>query len=313
MRAMVITDFGGPEVFEARDLPKPQPGTNELLVKVEATSVNPIDYKIRQAGSWLTKPPDVIGYDVSGVVEAVGAGIVEFNVGDEVYYTPEIAPGSGSYAEYNLVSDLIVEHKPKNISHEEAACVPLAGGTAWDAIVTRGKLEVGESVLIHGAGGVGSFAIQIASSAGARVFAVCSDYMVNTVKELGAYKAINYKTEDYQEIIRDETDGQGVDMVLDTVGGDILTESIQVTKPFGRMVGIVSTDTGFPAANRKNITVHFLFLQRARYKLIHLRRLIEQGQIKPLVDSIMPLEKVGEAHRRLEEGGVKGKIALHVG
>lgn len=312
MKAMVITQFGDPDVFEERDLPKPQPKSNELLVKVHATSVNPIDYKIRRAGSWLTQPPDIIGYDVSGVVEAVGAGVLDFNIGDEVYYTPEIAPGTGSYAEYHLVSDLIIGHKPRNLTHEEAASVPLAGGTAWDALITRGDLEVGETVLIHGAGGVGTFAIQIAKAAGAKVFATCSDYMVDTVKELGADRAINYKTEDYLKIIEEETNGEGVNLVFDTVGGDTLSKSIQITKSFGRVVGIVSTDTGFSAANRQNITVHFLFLQRARYKLIHLRRLIERGQLKPVIDSIIPLEEVGEAHRRLEEGGVKGKIALKV-
>lgn len=313
MKAMVITGFGGPQVFEEREVPTPEPGPNEVLVKVHAASVNPVDLKIRQAGSWAgVKPPAVIGYDVSGVVEHVGPGVKDFKAGDEVYYTPEIFSGQGSYAEYHVANEAIVARKPPNLSHVEAAAIPLAGGTAWDALATRARLRVGETILIHGAGGVGSLAIQIARAAGARVLVSCSDYMVDLAKELGAERAINYKSEDFVKAVQDATNGSGVDLVLDTVGGDLLTRSLEVTRPFGLMVGIVGTDTGMRAAVRKNITAHYLFLIRARYKLDDLRTLIERDQLKPVVDSTLPLTDVAQAHRRLNQGGVKGKIVLKV-
>jgi len=207
---------------------------------------------------------------------------------------------------------LIVAHKPANLTHAEAASTPLAGGTAWDALITRAQLKPAETVLIHGTGGVGSLAVQIAKAAGARVFAVGSDYMVETLNELGVDRVINYKKEDFKEIVQTETRGGGVDVVLDTVGGDTLSESIPVIKPFGRMVSIVSNQADLSAAGFKNLTVHFMFLQRARYKLDALRVMIENGLIKPVIDAVLPLEKVAEAHRRLEKGGVKGKIVLQV-
>ena len=313
MRAMVIRKFGGPEVFEKQEIPTPEPGPNEVLVKVYATSINPVDYKIRQAGSWAgVKPPAVIGYDVSGVVEATGGAVVDFREGDEVYYTPEIfGGGHGSYAEFHVVHESIVTRKPSNLTHEEAAGIPLAGGTAWDAIINRGLLEVGETVLIHGAGGVGSLAVQIARAAGARVLVTCSEYMEDLIKDWGALP-ISYQHEDFVEVVQDETGGDGVDLVFDTVGDDTMKQSLKVIKEYGRMVNIVGTDTGLPGANPLNLTIHYLFLQRDRAKLDSLRNLIERGQMEPVIDSVMDLSEVAEAHARLEKGGVKGKIVLRV-
>jgi NADPH:quinone reductase-like Zn-dependent oxidoreductase len=314
MKAMIIKAFGGSEVFESQEMPKPQPGASEVLVKVHATSINPVDYKIRQAGSWAgVKPPAIIGYDVSGVIETVGEEVTDFQIGDEVFYTPQIFGGSaGSYAEYHVAKEAIVARKPANLSHIEAASIPLAGGTAWDALITRANLQVGESVLIHGSGGVGSLAVQIAKAAGARVFVTCSSRMVDLVKELGADYAINYKSQDFVEVVQHETGGMGVDVVFDTVGGEALATSISVTKAHGRMVSIVNTTGDLFTAHPKNITLHFLFLERARYKLDSLRVLIEHGQLKPVIDSVMPLSEVAKAHDRIEQGGLQGKIVLEV-
>lgn len=313
MQAMVITDFGGPEVFESRELENPTPGPNEVLVRVHATSVNPVDLKIRQAGSWAgVKPPAVIGYDVSGVVEDTGMGVVDFEIGDQVYYTPEIFTGQGSYAQYHVAHEAIVSLKPEGLSHAEAASLPLAGGTAWEAVVTRAGVMVGETILIHGVGGVGSLAVQIAKASGARVLATCSDYMVDLAQELGADRAIDYKSEDFTQVVQEETGGAGVDAVIDTVGGDLLTRSIPITRDYGLMVSVVGTDAGMRAANRKNITVHYMFLMRARYILDAMSNLVERGHLKPLVDATLPLTDVAEAHRRLAAGGVKGKIVLKV-
>jgi NADPH:quinone reductase-like Zn-dependent oxidoreductase len=313
MKAMIIKAFGGSDVFEPQEIPKPQPGANQVLVKVHATSINPVDFKIRQAGSWAgVKPPAIIGYDVSGVIEAVGEEVKDFKVGDEVFYTPEIFGGpAGSYAEYHVANEAIVAHKPINLSHIEAASIPLAGGTAWDALITRANLQVGESVLIHGSGGVGSLAVQIAKAAGARVLVTCSSRMVDLVKELGADCAIDYKSQDFVEVVQ-QTQEMGVDVVFDTVGGSTLAQSIAVTKPHGRMVSIVNTTGDLFAAHPKNITLHFLFLERARYKLDSLRTLIERGKLKPVIDSVMPLSDVAQAHDRIEQGGLQGKIVLEV-
>jgi NADPH:quinone reductase len=313
MKAMVIKEFGGPEVFEARDMPKPEPGPTELLIKVFATSVNPVDYKIRQSSSWAgVQPPAIIGYDASGVVEAVGDLVQDFEAGDEVYYTPEIDGNPGTYAEYHTVDESIVAFKPDNLSHAEAATIPLAGATAWGALIPRANIWLGETVLIHGCGGVGSLGVQIAKAAGARVLITCSDYMLPLAEELGADRAIDYKTEDFVAVVEEETEGEGVHVVFDTVGGETLAQSIPVVQAFGVMVGIVSSSIDLRAAYRKNLTLHTMFMQRDRQQLDVLRTLLEAGQIRPLVDSVMDLEEVAEAHRKLEAGGVRGKIALQV-
>lgn len=314
MKAMILTGFGGPEVFRQEEVPRPEPRAHEVLVKVHATSVNPVDYKIRRAGSWAgVKPPAVIGYDVSGVVEAVGQAVRDFRVGDEVYYTPEIFSGQGSYAEYQAAHEAIVARKPAGLSHLEAAGVPLAGGTAWDALVERAQLRVGETVLVHAAaGGVGSLAIQIAKAAGAFVFATCGGYNLDLVRGLGADRVIDYRSEDFVEVIRGETGSRGVDAVFDTVGGETLSRSVEATRPRGRVVSIVSPPGDLSAAYRKNLTVHFEFLLRARDKLDALRALIERGRLRPVVDSVVPLSEVARAHEKLEKGGVRGKIVLRV-
>lgn len=313
MRAMFIKEFGGPEVFEMRETEKPEPGANEVLVRVHATSVNPVDISIRQAGAWAgVKPPTIIGYDVSGVIEDVGSAVADLKVSEEVYYSPLISHKPGSYAEYHVADQKIVARKPEPLSHVQAATLPLVGMTAWDALVEKAHLRVGEAVLIHGCGGVGSIAVQLAKAAGAYVIVVSSDYMVETARELGADRAIDYKSEDFVDIVKDETDGFGVDVVLDTVGGDTLTRSIPITKPFGRMVGIVSNDSGFKSAFHKNIDVYPTFLQRTAYKLDALRVLVERGQIKPVIGAIMGLEALPEAHRKLSAGGVEGKIAIKI-
>lgn len=157
MKAAVLTAFGGGNGFEIQEVPKPNPKPHQVLVRVHATSLNPVDYQIRRGDYQnLVKLPAILGVDISGVIEAVGESVTTFKVGDEVYYSPQLFSESGSYAEYHVADEQIVAHKPANLSHLEAACFPLAAGTAWDCLVTRGQLQVGESVLIHaGAGGVG--------------------------------------------------------------------------------------------------------------------------------------------------------------
>lgn len=317
MKAAVLEEFGNVDKLTIQEVPKPQPKPNQILVRVCATSINPVDYQTRR-GDYknLVKLPAIIGVDISGVVEAVGETVTNFQVGDEVYYSPVLFGESGSYAEYHVANENIVAHKPVNISHIEAACFPLAAGTAWECLVTRGQLQVGESVLIHaGAGGVGSFAIQLAKAIGAYVFTTCSAKNHDLVRKLGADCIINYQTEDYTAVLEQKTEGRGVDLVLDTVGGTAIQQSMEIIRPYGRLVSIVdvATPQSLLAAWSKNISVHFVFTSQENNKLNSLRRLIERQQLFPIIDRVMPLSSVAEAHRLLEQGETRGKIVLQIG
>jgi len=316
MRAMVITSFGGPEVFQEREVEKPTPGKNEILVKVHATSVNPADCGVRQGifGPAIALPA-ILGYDVSGVVEAIGEGVQDFKVGDEVFYAIEIFAGAGGNAEYHVAHASIVTKKPSNLSHQEAASVPVAGGTAWAALISKADIRLGETVLIHGgAGGVGSFGVQIAKAAGAYVYATCGSYDADLVKSIGADRVIDYRTENFVDIIQNETGGKGVDVTFSTVSGPVLAESLKVTKTEGRAVTVTGVEGDLNFAIRKNITVHFVHLDNPRPKLEALRTIIERGQLKPVVGMTFPLNQVAQAHKKLEQGGegVYGKIVLAV-
>jgi NADPH:quinone reductase len=314
MKAAVLTAFGGAESFEIQTVPKPVLKPDQVLVRVCATSINPVDYQTRR-GDYkdLIQLPAIIGVDVSGVIEAVGAAVTEFKVRDEVYYSPQVFGELGSYAQYHVADAAIVALKPANLSHTEAACFPVAGGTAWNCLVIRGNLQVGETVLIHaGAGGVGSIAIQLAKAIGAYIFATCSSNNRDLVKELGADRTIDYKNEDYVEVIRQATTGLGVDLVLDTIGGKTIERSLEIIRPFGRLVSIVdiAEPQSLLAAWGKNLTIHFVFTSQYRAKLEALTKLIERNQLRPVIDSILPWERVVEAHQRLERGGMQGKIVL---
>ncbi|ELY89510.1 alcohol dehydrogenase zinc-binding domain-containing protein [Natrialba hulunbeirensis JCM 10989] len=312
MDAMVITDFGDTDVFEHRDADRPEPGPTELLVRVHASSVNPVDCKIRQAGSWAgISPPTIIGYDVSGVVEETGKAVTDFTVGDEVFYTSEIFGEQGSYAEFHTVDESIVAPKPGSLSHEEAAALPLAAATAWEAIVTRGAVTAGETVLIHGAGGVGSHAVQIADASGATVIAVTSPETVDQTEELGAARAIDYESDSFVDVIESEFD-KGVDLVFDTVGGETLVGSTEITNPHGRLVTILEPEGEWGTAYQQNYTLEMLFLERDRRPLDALRRLVEAKRLEPVLDSVLPLADVAQAHELVEGGGLTGKVVLDV-
>jgi NADPH:quinone reductase len=316
MKAAVLTAFGDAEKFEIQTVPIPTLKANQVLVRVCATSINPVDYQTRRGDyKELVRLPAILGVDVSGVIEEIGEAVTDFKVGDNVYYSPQIFGEFGSYAQYHVADAAIVALKPANLSHIEAASFPLAGGTAWDCLVTRGNLQVSETVLIHaGAGGVGSIAIQLAKAMGAYVFTTCSAENFDFVKKLGADYPIDYKHENYIEVIGRETNGRGVDLVLDTVGGDTIGRSPEVIHPFGRLVTIV--DIADPQtlldAWGKNLTIHFVLSPQYRDKLDALRNLIERDQIRPVIDSVLPWSDIVQAHQRLEKGGIRGKIVLQL-
>ncbi|WP_053144512.1 zinc-dependent alcohol dehydrogenase family protein [Pseudomonas sp. P97.38] len=318
MKAMMLTSFGGPESFELRELPKPVPGPGHVLVRVHATSINPLDYQVRR-GDYpdLAALPTITGHDISGVVESVGPGVTSFVPGDEVWYTPQIFDGPGSYAEYHVAAESIIGKKPAALNHLEAASLSLVGGTAWEALVVRAGLRVGESILIHGgAGGVGHVAIQLAKAIGARVFTTVREANAEFARAMGADVVIDYEKEDYVEVINRETTGQGVDVVFDTIGGNTLSRSPDVLAQLGRVVSIVdiAQPQNLIQAWGKNASYHFVFTRQNRGKLDELSALINRGQLRPHVGAVYSLEDIPLAHARLESpnNGLQGKIAIAV-
>lgn len=315
MRAMVISRFGGPEVLELREVERPKPGPGEVLVRVMASGTNPVEAKLRANGSWAgITPPVILGYDVAGVVEEVGPGVRDLAVGDEVFYTPEIFGNRwGSYAEYTVAPAAIVARKPRNLSFVEAAAIPLAGGTAWESIIRRLQVRPGETLLIHGgAGGVGSFAVQFAKVAGARVLATAGPENQETLRQLGADVAIDYKGENPAEVALRETGGVGADAVFSTVGGDIIVRSLPATRPFGRLASILGVVGDMTQAYVRNQTYYGVFITRDRARLEEMKPLFERGQVRPLVEEVLPLEQVAKAHERLDTGHGRGKMVLQV-
>ncbi len=318
MKAMVLNSFGGPQTFELLDVAKPVPGAGQVLVRVYATSINPLDYQVRRGDyADLVPLPAITGHDVSGVVEAVGPGVTAFVPGDEVWYTPQIFDGPGSYAEYHVAAESIIGKKPAALSHLEAASLTLVGGTAWEALVVRAGLRVGESILIHGgAGGVGHVAIQLAKAIGAKVYTTAREANAEFVRSVGADVLIDYETEDYVEAILRETEGRGVDVVFDTIGGNTLTRSPDVLAQLGRVVSIV--DIAQPQnviqAWGKNASYHFVFTRQNRGKLDELSALIERGQLRPHIGAVYSLADIGLAHARLESpnNGLQGKVVIAI-
>ena len=319
MKAMVLTRFGGSDAFELREVDVPAVGPRQVRVRVHATALNPLDYQIRRGAYAAYVPlPAIIGHDVSGVIEEIGSGVTEFAVGDAVYYTPKIFGGWGSYAEQHVADVELVGRKPANISHLEAASLTLAGGTVWEAFVTRAQLAVGETILIHGgAGGVGSLAIQVAKAMGARVITTARGVDHDFVRALGADDAIDFTAVDYVEAVNEITRGEGANVVFDTIGGDTLTRSPLALADSGRVVSLVdiATPQNLVEAWGKNAAYHFVFTRQNRGKLDALTRLVERGQVKPVIGAVLPLARMGDAHDLLENGarhGLRGKVAIDV-
>jgi NADPH2:quinone reductase len=282
---------------------------------VIASAANPVEAKIRASGTWARIPlPAVIGYDAAGLVDAVGPGVTDFAPGDEVFYTPEVFGNpAGTHAEYNVVHAHVVAKKPPSLSFAEAASLPLAGGTAYEGIVRRLAVRVGETVLIHGgAGGVGSLAIQIAKASGARVIATAGTRNQEFLRELGADVSIDYATEDVSSVVRRETRQQGVDATFDCVGGELAAKSVPLTRVFGRIATILPPKGDFAPLYVRNQALHGVFLTRERPRLEALARMVELGQLKPIVDLELPLERIREAHERLDSGHGRGKIVVRV-
>ncbi|MGW0541329.1 zinc-binding dehydrogenase [Streptomyces griseoincarnatus] len=321
MQVMELVRFGDPEsAFAAREVPRPAPGPGQVLVRVMATSVNPLDLQTRR-GDYRNQValPAVIGNDVSGVVVETGPGADGFRPGDEVWYLAPIFAGQGTYAQFHVVDEALVARKPAGLSHIEAAGLALVGMTVWEALVERAKVQVGERVLVHGgAGGVGSVAIQLAGALGAEVVTTARARDHEFVTGLGADSAIDFSAGDYVPQCRALG---GMDVVLDTVGGDTLSRSPEVLADRGRVVSIVDIPEpqNLLAAWGVNATYHFLFVSPSRAKLEALGRLVDQGKLHPVVGAVLPLADIAQAHSLLEGGSAgeghrrpRGKIAIAV-
>ncbi len=333
MKAVIAERYGGPEVLEIADeIPVPRVGPNGILVRVHATSVNPVDWKLREGwlhGLWQLRFPVIWGCDVSGVVEEVGTAVTLFKPGDEVYGFKHGKVGEtyrGTYAEYAVLPENTLAHKPASLSHEQAAAIPLAATTAWQALLNQAHIKPGSKVLVQaGAGGVGTFAIQIAKAFGAYVAATSGAANLDLLRELGADQAIDYTREKVEDKL------SGFDCVLDGVGESVWTSSLKVLRPGGKLitlaVPIPHGPTGrarFLAAGAYGVISGMLralvrgkFFKMTQVKprggdLEKMDALIEAGKLRAIVQKVYPLEQIAEAHRESEKGHVKGKLVVRV-
>jgi NADPH:quinone reductase-like Zn-dependent oxidoreductase len=333
MKAVLCDQYGGPEVLEvAADLSQPQVGPNGVLVRVHAASVNPVDWKYRRGWLHAVRPvkfPVIWGCDLSGEVVEVGPAVTLFKPGDPVYGFKDGYVGKtyrGSYAEYVVAPEKTLARKPAALTHEEAASIPLAALTAWQALLHQGRLKAGQRVLIHaGAGGVGVMAIQIAKAFDAYVAATAGPGNQDLLRRLGADQPIDYKKEDLAAA------GQKFDLVLDGVGRSVWPASLRVLRAGGRLVTLTVPIPEAPAGKFRffstavtGLTGTFLrglfagkrlFITRAEPRggeLEKISALIEAGKVRPVLDRIFPLEQIAEAHRLSEAGHVRGKLAIKI-
>ena len=308
MKAVRIRSFGGPEVLEFAEVEKPIPKDDEVLIKVRAASVNPVDYKIRSGSYPVVKQdqlPKVLGRDVAGEIERCGSAVRDLKEGDTVYAM--LDGGPGGYAEYVTVRADLVAPKPGQLDYRAAAAVPLAGLTAWQGLFDHGHLQPGQRVLIHGgAGGVGHLAVQFAKARGATVATTVAPQDVEFVRHLGADQVIDYTRERFEDKVRD------VDLVLDLIAGDTQERSWSVLKDGGTMISSLARPSEAKArehhAHGENFVAH-----PDRAELIEIGRLIDAGRVHPHVSAVFELEQAAEAQAQLERHHSQGKVVLQMG
>ncbi|KAA2266974.1 NADP-dependent oxidoreductase [Solihabitans fulvus] len=310
MLAITQKSFGGPEVLEVVEVDRPQPMPTEVLVRVNAVSVNPVEAYIRSgAFPLLGEPPFTLGWDVSGVVAEVGLGASRFEVGDEVYGMPFFPRAANGYAEYVAAPSRMLARKPANLDHAHAAALPLVGLTAWQGLVDYAKVEAGQKVLIHAAGGgVGHVAVQIAKARGAYVIGTASAAKHNFVRELGADEVIDYRAVDFTDVVRD------ADVVYDVIGGDYGERSLRSLRPGGVFVTAVDHGNAELAAKARAAGLRFagVGVEPDYTSLEQLTALVEAGKLRPFVEHVLPFKEVGKAHELVESGSTQGKIVLTV-
>jgi len=307
MHAVRIHSFGDTDVLKVEEVPPPEPKENEIVVRVMAASVNPVDYKIRSGKYPLVKQdqlPKVLGRDVSGVVERVGAGVRKFKKGDAVYAM--LRSEVGGYAECAIVTEDEAAKKPKQLDFVQAAAVPLAALTAWQGLFDQGGLKAGQRVLIHGgAGGVGHFAIQFAKARGAWVATTVSGKDMELARQLGADQPIDYKAEKFEDAVND------IDLVYDLIAGETQKRSFAVLKDGGTLISTLQKPDEAELARRHARGAHYLAKPNAA-QLSEIATLIDAGKVRVVIDAIYPLEQAARAHRHMEDDHIAGKVVLQV-
>ncbi|MFD5249510.1 NADP-dependent oxidoreductase [Amycolatopsis sp. NPDC058340] len=311
MRAISQNRLGGPEVLELVDVERPVPGPTQILVRVHAAGVNPVDWKTRETGGIgpMGDPPFILGWDVSGVVEEVGAGASLFSPGDEVFGMPSFPFQAGAYSEYVAAPSRHFARKPSTLDHVHAAAVPLAGLTVWQSLVDTADIQPGQRVLIHAAaGGVGHLAVQIAKARGAYVIGTASAAKHEFLRRLGADELVDYRTTDFAEEVRD------VDVVLDTIGLEYGPRSLKTLRRGGRLVQLTRTnDERLPElAEAAGVTAGFTLAEPDRAGLLALAGLVDSGRLKPTIDTVFPLEEAAKAQELVAAGKTTGKVVLSV-
>lgn len=303
MKAVQIHANGGPEVLQYEDVPRPEPQANQILVRVNAAGVNPVDWKIRE-GIVRTTLPTIMGFDFSGVVESVGSAVAKYRAGDAVF--GQVADGSGSYAEYALTMERYIAQKPEGLDDIQAAALPVAGLVAWQALFDLAKLTSGQTVLIHGAaGGVGSFAVQFAKWKGARVLGTASGDHAAQVRQLGADEVIDYRKTKFEEVARD------VNVVLDTVGGETQERSWKVLKRGGVLVSLIQPPSSEKAAAH-GVSGLMVYQKGDGEQLAEIADLVVRGKVKVSVETVLPLQEARKAQEISKTGHSGGKIVLEM-
>ena len=326
MQAYGIQAFGQPEVFQRMELNVPSLRAGHVFIRVKATSINPVDYKIRAGILPDLSPafPAVLHSDVAGVIEAVGEGVTTLQVGDEVYACAGGIQGmSGALAELMLADATLVARKPKSLSFSQAAALPLVSITAWEGLIDRAQVQPGQRVLVYGGtGGVGHIAIQLAKWRGAKVFATTSSpKKAEIAKQLGADEVIDYRHQSAEDYVQQYTHDQGFDIVFDTVGNDNLQCAFQATKINGQVVSILALSAqDLVPMHIRGLSLHIVYMllpmltgiNRAYHReiLTKLATLVDSQQIRPLIDQVFAISDIAQAHRYAESGQAIGKVVV---
>ncbi|MGW4460011.1 NADP-dependent oxidoreductase [Streptomyces albidoflavus] len=309
MRAIIQESYGGPEVLHETRVPRPEPGPGEILVAVRAAGVNPTDWKHRAQAGFVDRLPLILGWDVSGVVEAVGYGVTLFAPGEEVFGMLPYPHGSGSHAEYAVGPARAFTRKPTVIDHVQAGALPLVSLTAYQALIDTAGIGPGQRVLIHAAaGGVGHVAVQIAKAHGAYVIGTASAPKHDLLRELGADEVVDYRTTDVAEAV------DGVDMVLDPLGGETRARSVGLLRPGGTLVSLLSGGTAEEAARaaERGVRTATMLVEADHAGMNAVADLVAAGALRPRVEATFPLAEAAAAHRLGETGRTTGKIVLEV-
>ncbi|MET9339654.1 NADP-dependent oxidoreductase [Nonomuraea sp. NPDC003804] len=310
MRAISQDVLGGPEVLKEIDLPMPAPGPTEVLVRVHAAGLNPTDWKHRAGGGLLGRPPFVLGWDVSGVVEAVGVGVSLHQPGDEVFGMLRYPSGHGAFAEYVTAPSRTFARKPAGVDHVQAGALPLAALTAWQALVDAAGVRAGRRVLVHAAaGGVGHLAVQIAKARGAHVIGTASAAKHDFLRSLGADELVDYRSEDFATAVKD------VDVVLDTIGGDYGPRSLETLRPGGTLVSLVLSrrdDELSAKAQARGVRAVDVLVEPDHAAMKAIAALVEAGRLRAEIAAVFPLAEAAKAHELGETGRTVGKIVLEI-